>query len=586
MDYFSILNFHKEPFSNSPDPEFFYHSRQHLECLQKLELSLLLRRGLNVIIGDVGTGKTTLCRQLIRRFAPKEEMETYLILDPLFLYPSEFLFTVVKLLTGKKPPAGSPDWQIKEYIKQHLFRKGVDQGKTIVLMIDEGQKIPAFCLEILREFLNYETNEYKLLQIVIFAQSEFEKTVRKYPNFGDRISLYHLLKPLSLPDTRRMIKFRLAKSSKSEQQSNLFTSPAIWAIFRFTGGYPRKIINLCHHSILAMIIQNRSKSNYFLVRKCARRMFRGRSGRRRMLTAAAVMGVAAAIMSFVLMPLDRFKPGASSELQETKTEYFLSPDLETEDRIPKAEILSFADRQVPDMDDIPNRMQPNDSPKTSEQPSGLPAIEIIEAEKIEPQKIEIEETQTGDIEADDSIVATVATPVEEPPDKPFVQPTYPATLGRITLKRNETLSRIIRKVYGGFNTTYLKSFISANPDIDNPDRVAVGQLISLPAIPVSLRPERTSAWWVKVDETATLDAAFGILRNQPDGFPPVKLVPYWTPAEGSKFAIVLDKIFKDEASARAGRENLPAAISSEAAIVSRWEKKTIFFANPYAVSEP
>ena len=547
---------------------------------------MLLRRGLNVIIGDVGTGKTTLCRQLIRRFAQKEEMATYLILDPLFLYPSEFLFAVVKLLTGRKPPAGSPDWQIKEFIKQYLFRKGVDEGKTTVLIIDEGQKIPAFCLEILREFLNYETNEYKLLQIVIFAQSEFEKTVRKYPNFADRISLYHLLKPLSLPDTRRMIKFRLAKSSKSDQKSNLFTSPAIWAIYRFTGGYPRKIINLCHHSILAMIIQNRSKSNYFLVRKCARRIFRGRSGRWRIPTAAAAMGVAAAIMLFVPIPLDRFKPGPSSELQESKTEYFLSPDVEIEDPIPKAEILSLTDRTVPNFDYIPNRMEPNDSPKRPEKPVEPPAIEVVEAENNEPQKIEIDETKTGEIEADESMVATLATTVEEPPDEPLVQPTYAATLGRITLKPKETLSRIIRQVYGGFNTTYLRSFISANPDIKNPDRVAVGQLISLPAIPVSLRPEDTSAWWVKVDETDTLDAAFRILRNQPGSFPPVKLVPYWTPAEGSRFAIVLDKIFKDEASARAGRENLPAAMSSRSTIVSRWENKTIFFANPYAVSKP
>ena len=74
MDYFSILNLKQEPFSNSPDPDFFFHSREHQECLQKLELSILLRRGLNVIIGDVGTGKTTLCRQLIRRFAKRDEI--------------------------------------------------------------------------------------------------------------------------------------------------------------------------------------------------------------------------------------------------------------------------------------------------------------------------------------------------------------------------------------------------------------------------------------------------------------------------------------------------------------------------------
>jgi len=163
MDYFSILNLNKEPFSNSPDPEFFFHSRQHLDCLLKLELSLLLRRGLNVIIGDIGTGKTTLCRQILRRFSQKEEIETHLILDPHVLNATEFLATVAEMFTGQKPPVGSHEWQVKEQIKQYLFRKGVDENKTVILIIDEGQKIPAFCLEILREFLNYETNEYKLV---------------------------------------------------------------------------------------------------------------------------------------------------------------------------------------------------------------------------------------------------------------------------------------------------------------------------------------------------------------------------------------------------------------------------------------
>jgi len=561
MNYFSILNLKKEPFSNSPDPEFFFHSRQHLDCLQKLELSLLLRRGLNVIIGDVGTGKTTLCRHLIRRFAQKEEMETYLILDPHFLHASEFLATVVKLLTGKKPPAGSHDWQIKEYIKQYLFRKGVDQGETIVLIIDEGQKIPAFCLEILREFLNYETNEYKLLQIVIFAQSEFEKTVRKYPNFSDRISLYHLLKPLSFPDTRRMIKFRLEKASNSRKKLNLFTYPALWAIFRITGGYPRKIINLCHQSILSMIIQNRSRSNYFLVRKCARRVFTEKSHRWKIIIATAAMGGLAAVILLVFLPLDRFKMGQSQGIQQGQTEIFLNPNPEIRAPIPEAKTLSLNDRIVPGDFSAPSRIEPETVPAAPERVEGPLKNERIE-EKI-------------------PIVASVEPAVQEPRAELAAEPTYSTILGRITLKRKETLSRIIRQVYGGFNSNYLKSFIITNPDIENPDRVAVGQIISLPAIPVDIAPGDNQVWWLKVDETDTLEGAFNILRNHPGSLPPVRLIPYWNPAAGSKFAVVLGKLFKDEKSARTQQGQLPAELSLGSTILSRWDKKTVFFANPY-----
>ena len=97
MEYFKLLNLEKEPFSNSPDPDYFFKSRQHKACLQKLELSLRLRRGLNVVIGEVGTGKTTLCRQIIKKFSRDEEVETHLILDPHMADPKAFLPNLARM---------------------------------------------------------------------------------------------------------------------------------------------------------------------------------------------------------------------------------------------------------------------------------------------------------------------------------------------------------------------------------------------------------------------------------------------------------------------------------------------------------
>ena len=78
----------------------------------------------------------------------------------------------------------------------------MDEKKTVVLIIDEGQKLPDFCLEILREFLNYETNENKLLQIVIFAQNEFRRILKRHANFADRVNQFYFLKPLNFRETR------------------------------------------------------------------------------------------------------------------------------------------------------------------------------------------------------------------------------------------------------------------------------------------------------------------------------------------------------------------------------------------------
>lgn len=283
MDYFKILNLIREPFSNSPEPEFFFQSPKHVRCLQKLELAIRLRRGLNVVMGHVGTGKTTLCRHLILHFAAvsgeADHVETHLLMDPAFTTPLEFLSAVALSfgLTGKRKRRLTADgetseWQLRENIKDYLLQKGVEEKKIVVLIIDEGQNLPDFCLEILREFLNYETNENKLLQIVIFAQKEFQGTLTRIENFADRVNLLYVLEPLNFQETRDMIRFRLARASEPGNIPSLFTHAGLIAVYRATGGYPRKIITLCHQVVLAMIIQNRTKAGWFLVRSCAGRL--------------------------------------------------------------------------------------------------------------------------------------------------------------------------------------------------------------------------------------------------------------------------------------------------------------------------
>jgi general secretion pathway protein A len=558
MDYFSILSLSKEPFSNSPDPEFFFNSRQHLDCLQKLELSLLLRRGLNVIIGDVGTGKTTMCRQIIRRFAQKNEIETHLILDPYFLNATEFLATVANLFLGEKPPADSHEGQLKEVIKQYLFQKGVEQKKTTVLIIDEGQKIPVFCLEILREFLNYETNEYKLLQIVIFAQREFGQTIRKYPNFADRINLIHLLKPLGFHDTRLMIMFRLEKSSNSPKRMNLFTYPALWSIYRLSGGYPRKIINLCHQCILAMIIQNRSKIGYKLVRSCSRRVFTKEHRRwKKIFATGALAGAVLAVLLFML-PSDQlrwlqpWRPQYSETVTPAHTHADSGlPEVNAEAPVARAQIV------------------PMDAFARETRGEPLPDVAIG-----------LEKTAKS-AEATTAAAASPQIPLHADKVDLKIETRYPEMLGTIVLRRHETLSGIIQRVYGDFNSKYFNSLMRANPEIVDPDRVIVGQAISLPAIPVEMTAAGKPLWWIRVDETDTLEAGLDLLREQPDGSHPMHLIPYWNPAGGIRFAVVLKQLFEDERSALARLAQLHPSLSSNGMILSNWNEDTIYFADPF-----
>ena len=342
-----------------------------------------------------------------------------------------------------------------------------------------------------------------------------------------------------------------------------------------------------------MIIQNRSRGNYFLVRKCARRVFTEESRRWKILIATVAMGAAAAVILQVFQPWDRFKLGQSQEIRQVKSELYLNPRPAITDPLPEAKTLSLDDLIEPkDVSAPPNHIKPKIVPEAPNriEPKIVPEVpNRIEPEPVPgaPERVgEPEKPASERSEEEIPIVTAVDTEVQDERAELISEPTYAAILGRIALNRKETLSRIMRQVYGRFNSDYLKSFIIANPDIKNPDRVAVGQVISLPAIPVAVASGDNRGWWIKVDETDTLEGAFDILRNHPGSFPPVRLIPYWNPAAGPKFAVVLGKLFKDEKSARIQQEQLPAKLSSGSKILSRWDKKTIFFANPYFERAP
>ncbi|NQT00156.1 MAG: AAA family ATPase [Candidatus Omnitrophica bacterium] len=256
MSYFQALNLQKEPFSTSPDPAFFYRSLAHNTALQRLEIAIRLRRGLSLILGDVGTGKTTLSRTLLQNFNAEDDFLFFMMLDPSYKSEFQFLSSLVRMM-GIKPTFRST-LDYKEALEKFLFKQGVEENKTIILLIDEGQKLTPDFLEILRILLNYETNEYKLLQLVILAQLEILPRLRKLKNFLDRVSLKYTINPLDEQETREMIGFRLAQAGLNSETS-LFTEKAIQSIFSHTQGYPRRISVLCHNALEFAVMKQRDQ---------------------------------------------------------------------------------------------------------------------------------------------------------------------------------------------------------------------------------------------------------------------------------------------------------------------------------------
>jgi len=252
MSYYSVLGLEKEPFSTSPDPLFFYHSPDHHAALKRLEIAIRLRRGLSLILGDVGTGKTTLSRTLLGAFKDEDNFIFHMILDPGFKSEYQFLASLVKMFGITTEFKSTLDF--KEGLERYLFQKGVEENKTIVLLIDEGQKITSENLEVLRMLLNFETNEFKLLQLVIMAQVELLPRVKRVRNFMDRVALKYTINPLDEQETKELINFRL-KQAGYKGENALFTDGAVRFIHEFTQGYPRKVAMLCHDCLETVVMK-------------------------------------------------------------------------------------------------------------------------------------------------------------------------------------------------------------------------------------------------------------------------------------------------------------------------------------------
>ena len=264
MNLFDSIGLTSDPFSTSPNVDLFYPAVEHRQCLEGLELAIRMRRGLSVIRGGIGVGKTTISRKLIQNFKDEsDDFDFYLILDPKFESEIILLKHIIELF-GVNNSAESVQ-ECRNIIENHLLKVGVEQGKTLVLIIDEGQNLPGEMLDVFRTLLNFETDEFKLLQLIIFGQPEMGTMIHKYPNFEDRISFDFEIGPISIDDMRGMIDHRIEITGG--RIGSWFNERALVKIHKNTQGYPRKVTQLCHQLLLTMISEEKDQINDEMVQR-------------------------------------------------------------------------------------------------------------------------------------------------------------------------------------------------------------------------------------------------------------------------------------------------------------------------------
>jgi general secretion pathway protein A len=264
--YDQFYGFREPPFNITPDPRFLFFSDRHREAYNHILFGIRERKGFIQVTGEVGAGKTTLCRALLEELGPN--YVTALILNPC-LNPTQLLRSILTEL-GLKPEKA--DRATCLALLNEFLLAQLAQGNDVVLLIDEAQDLSTELLEQVRLLSNLETDQRKLLQIVLIGQPELREKLddRSLRQLRQRITVRYHLTPLSRPEIERYIQHRLQVVGANGRPA--FTAAAIRAIFRYSGGIPRLVNAVCDKTLLAGFVEGKDLLTWWQVRRAIREL--------------------------------------------------------------------------------------------------------------------------------------------------------------------------------------------------------------------------------------------------------------------------------------------------------------------------
>lgn len=264
--YLEYYGLKEAPFSITPNPRFLFFSAKHREAFNHLLYGIRERKGFVQLTGEVGAGKTTLCRALLEELG--NNFSTALILNPVL--DPDGLVRNIAVEFGLQVNGMDRFEMVNEI--NHFLLTQLEQGRDTVLIIDEAQTLTHELLEQVRLLSNLETDDRKLLQIVLMGQPELRDRLNDpaLRQLRQRITVrYHLtsLKPVEVGE---YVHHRLAVSGANG--SPHFTVPALWRVHRYSGGIPRLVNAVCDKCLLAGYVQQRDQIDFRMVGRAIREL--------------------------------------------------------------------------------------------------------------------------------------------------------------------------------------------------------------------------------------------------------------------------------------------------------------------------
>jgi general secretion pathway protein A len=264
--YLEYYGLKQAPFDLTPNPRFLFHSAKHREALNHLLYGIRERKGFVQLTGEVGAGKTTLCRALMEQL--DGQFSTALILNPVL--NSDELMKAIATEFGLNV-RGFDRLDTVAAISEFLVRQ-IEQKRETVLIIDEAQDLTEDLLEQVRLISNIETDDRKLLQIVLLGQPELRARLNSpgLRQLRQRITVRYHLKPLTRSEAERYIQHRLELAGA--KGTPRFTRPALWRVFGYSGGVPRLINAVCDKALLAGYVEHSDRITYRMIGRAIREL--------------------------------------------------------------------------------------------------------------------------------------------------------------------------------------------------------------------------------------------------------------------------------------------------------------------------
>ena len=468
--YRAFFGFREKPFNLTPDPKFLYLNASYREALAALHYGVVERKGFVSLIGEAGTGKTTLLRRLLAEIP--RDTRSVLVINPAIGFEDMLRFILSDL--GRPPAPGSTKLDMLEALNVELL-DSLARGGNVVVLIDEAQDLTIPVLEELRLLSNLETAKEKILQLVLAGQPELDAILarKEIRQLRQRISVRARLRPLARKEVEAYVGARIAAAGGDVR--GLFTKPALFRLWWFSGGVPRLVNAACDNALVNAYAAGRRTIRWREIGEAMRDLRRQvpwAPGRLKTIVAMAVAALLGA--GAVLGTLWLVRGGGVPPMAIAPTP--------TPGRTAEAAVVVAS---------------PQATITATTLPPSPTATVMVEA-LVSPGLTTVPATAVAATAAASPAPSSVPSPAPSPTPEPSAAPPTaasptaapPASLAtpagevrRIRVNEGDNLTTIALHNYGSVSPRILAAIRAANPWLDDPDVIWVGKELVLPGVP-------------------------------------------------------------------------------------------------------